>query len=263
MKKIAFTLVLNGMPFIKRQAEIIPEVFDYWFIVEGATLPIYDTSWCKNIDNQYFSDKKLSVDGTTEYLDSIASDKIIIVRKNDFWNGKIEMCNCFMEYVENAYLMEIDVDEFWSKETLVKMFEYCDKRLIYDGCQFKCNYYVGPDLIIANDGFYGNQDFEWNRLWKIKDKTTWASHEPPVLHGYNKIVDKKTTMKLGWVFDHYAYVLESQLQFKQNFYGYENAVADWKRLQAHTEFPTKLKDFLPWVDDGCIVTKTDRVIQLP
>lgn len=250
------------MPFIKKQAEIIPEVFDYWFIVEGATLPVHDTSWCKDINNKYYNDKKLSVDGTTEFLDSIKNDKIIVVRKNDFWNGKIEMCNSFMSFVENAYLMQIDVDEFWSKETLTKMFSLCDRRLRDDGLKFKCNYYVGPDLIISNDGCYGNQDFEWVRLWKIKNKTTWASHEPPVLHNYNKIVDKKSTIKLGLTFDHYAYVIESQLEFKQNFYGYEGAVENWKRLQEHKEFPAKLKDFLPWVDDNCMVTKTDKVIEL-
>ena len=34
---------------------------------------------------------------------------------------------------------------------------------------------------------------------------------------------------------------------------YAGAVEGWKRLQAHTQFPTKLKPFLPWVDDKATV----------
>ena len=261
MKKIAFTLVLNGMPFIKKQAEIIPEVFDYWFIVEGATKPVHDTSWCKDIDSKYYNDKKLSIDGTTEFLDSIKNDKIIVVRKNDFWDGKLEMCNSFMPYVENSILMEFDVDEFWNKDTLRRMLDYCEKRDIHDGLQFKCNYYVGPELVIVNDNCYGDQDYEWNRLWKIREKTTWASHEPPVLNGYDKIMSKKYTRSKKWGFDHYAYVLESQIQLKENFYVYENAVANWKRLQIHKHFPVKLQEFFPWADDKAMVGKARRPAQ--
>ena len=61
MKKIAFTIVLNGMPFLRDQYDIIPECFDHWYIIEGAVLPTLDTNWCQNINNEFFSDKKLSI----------------------------------------------------------------------------------------------------------------------------------------------------------------------------------------------------------
>ena len=262
MKKIAFTIVLNGMPFIKKQAQIISEIFDVWYIVEGATLPIKDTAWCKNIDNKFYTDKKLSVDGTTEFLDSIKSDKIKIIRKNDFWDGKTEMCNSFMHEVENCILMEFDVDEIWKKETLKDLLLYCENNDIYDGLSFKCNYYVGPDLYIQNEDCYGNKSDEWVRLWKIKEKTYWNSHEPPNLNNYYRILKKEFTKSKGWMFDHYAYVFESQLSFKENFYGYKNALEEWEKLQKNKTFPIHLNKFLSWVDDKAIVNKINNKLQL-
>jgi hypothetical protein len=255
MKKVAFTIVLNGTPFIQKQAQIIPEVFDIWYIVEGATLPTQDTAWCRNIDNQFYTDKKLSIDGTSEFLDSIASDKIKIIRKNDFWNGKVEMCNSFIENVENAILMEFDVDEIWKKEILREVLEYAECNEGFDGMLFKCNYYVGKNLITQGDNCYGNNKNEWSRLWKVRNKTKWISHEPPRLYGSKSFLTREYTTQKGWIFDHYAYALESQLKFKENFYGYVGAVEQWKKLQAHTQFPTKLQQFLPWVDDRVLVNK--------
>jgi hypothetical protein len=258
MKKIAFTLVLNGDPFIKKQAEIIPEIFDIWYIVEGATLPTKDTAWCRNIDNRFYTDKKLSVDGTSEFLDSIASDKIKIIRKNDFWDGKVEMCNSFMKDVEDCILMEFDVDEIWDKEVLKDVLEYCENNQGFDGIQFKCNYLVGPDLVIENDNCYGNRGDEWSRLWIVKDKTYWVSHEPPRLKGMKQFLNREFSKNKGWVFDHFAYVLPEQLKFKENFYGYVGAYQCWLKLQNHKNFPAKLNEFLPWVDNTAIVNKRIR-----
>ena len=161
MKTIAFTLVLNGFPFIKKQAEIIPEIFDEWHIIEGATLPIKGTGWCKNIDQKFYSDKKLSIDGTTEFIDKIVDNKKIFVhRKFDFWNGKTEMCNQIENKMENCILMQFDVDEIWSKQVLKEVLEFSKNNEGFDGMLFKCNYYVGSNsywflnlgrIWIAND----------------------------------------------------------------------------------------------------------------
>lgn len=248
MKKIAFTLVLNGLPFIKKQASIIPNVFDVWYIIEGATLPVKDTAWCKNIDNEYYNDKKISIDGTSEFLDSIASDKIKIIRKNDFWDGKVEMCNSFMNEVENSILMEFDVDEIWKEETLKEILTFTEQNNNFDGMFFKCNYFVGPNLLTEGENCYGNNSYEWNRLWVIKDKTEWISHEPPRIKGLTSFVPKSWTSERNWKFDHYAYVFESQVKFKENFYGYTGAVEQWKKLQSQTNFPIQLNQFFPWVD---------------
>lgn len=259
MKKVAFTIVLNGMPFLKQQYEIIPKVFDEWIIVEGYALPVKDTSWCRNIDMNKFTINGLSNDGTTEFLDSIACDKIKIIRKpnGQYWNGKTEMCNAAIAGLSDTILMEFDVDEIWKESVLDDILCYAEQNSdIIDGMRFKCNYYVGPNMVTVGNNCYGNNYGEWSRLWVIRIPTTFKTHEPPVLDRVEqRIVDRDTTMNWGWVFDHYAYVIEEQLKFKEDYYGYRGAVRLWKNLQKQSTFPCKLKPFLPWVDDKATVIK--------
>lgn len=257
MNKIAFTLVLNGHPYIEEQTKIIPQVFDHWYIVEGYSLPVRDTSWCKNIDINRFTDKGWSNDGTTEFLDSLRNDKITVIRKSrgQFWNGKTEMCNSFMDRVENSVLMEFDVDEIWNPQVLTEVLDYAENNEGFDGMLFKCNYYVGPNLITQGENCYGNNHGEWCRLWKVRNKTSWKTHEPPRIHGLHYFMDRNFTSQKGWIFDHYAYALEKQLEFKENYYGYTGAVNNWKRLQNETVFPVNLRNYFSWVNDHSQVIK--------
>ena len=252
MKKIAFTLVLNGMPFIKRQAQIIPKHFDKWYIIEGATKPHHDTSWCTDIDSRFFNTDNLSVDGTTEFLDGIASDKISVIRKHDFWDGKREMCNSFMAEASDCILMEFDVDEIWQDNVLSDVLNYAEVNDNFDCMVFRCNYFVGPRTKIITKNGYADDWIMWRRLWKVRQHTHWIAHEPPILNGTERYLDKDFTENRGWVFDHFAYAIREQLEFKQNFYRYEGAVDGWSRLQAAPK-PCRLGDYLKWVTDGTIV----------
>lgn len=258
MEKNAFTIVLNGMPYLEWQYKIIPKVFDNWFIIEGATKPTKDTAWCSTIPDKYYNDYKLSVDGTTEFLDHIKSDKIHVLRTNGtFWEGKVDMCNSFMDKISvPSILMEFDVDEIWTVDNLNNLLSFSEEKFNdVDGFMLKCNYFVGPGLYIANEGHYGNPWDQWSRHWHIKRPTRWISHEPPRLHGLDRFLHRNVTAEKGWVFDHYAYYLENQVAFKEDFYGYKDAVSHWKKLQRNTKFPCLLGDFLPWVRDGAIVDR--------
>ena len=250
MKTIAFTLVLNGMPYIKDQFDILPHVFDEWHIIEGATTPVKDTGWCKNIDERFYTEDKLSNDGTTEFIDKIVDNKKIFShRKHDFWNGKLEMCQQIDHLIGGNIVMQFDVDEIWSINILREVLDYAKTMEEADGMLFKCNYYVGPDLITFGENCYGNKGNEWCRLCKPKINSTWISHEPPRITNCTSFLSQAFTYKKNWTFNHFAYALESQLQFKENFYGYTGAVNQWKRLQNHEEFPANLNKFLPWVDN--------------
>lgn len=256
MKTVAFTIVLNGMPFIQKQAEIIPQIFDEWYIVEGASLPVKDTAWCGFMDTSYYTaDKtqKLSVDGTTEFLDSIASDKIKIIRRDGFWQGKVEMCNSFMHNISDCVLMEFDVDEIWAPDTLRGVLDYAKTHDDFDAMLFKCRYFVGPNIVVTSENCWSDGPYEWIRLWKVKNQTSWITHEPPRLASAQRHLTKAFTVSKGWLFDHYGYVLESQLKFKENYYRYADALANWKRLQLNPNFPCRLKPFLPWVSENTVV----------
>jgi hypothetical protein len=256
MKKIAFTIVLNGMPFIERQYNIIPKVFDHWYVVEGVTKPVLDTGWCREISKNFYSNEYTSVDGTHDFLNKISKDKnITVIRKNNFWNGKVEMCNSFMDEIENCTLMQFDVDEIWKQDILENVLNFSEINKNFDGMLFKCNYYVGENLITEGEDCYGNNPNEWCRLWKIKNKTNWISHEPPRIKGCTHFLSRDFTKQKNWIFDHYAYTLESQLIFKENFYNYRDAVQQWKKLQEATDLPCHLNKYLPWVDSKVIVKK--------
>jgi hypothetical protein len=257
---VAFTLVLNGMPFIKQQYEIIPQVFDKWYIVEGVASPVKDTAWCKPADAEFYDANYLSVDGTTEFLDSIKSEKIVIIRNNNQpWNGKVDMCNSFMnDLPENTTLMQVDVDEIWNVDTLGKILKFGDQASSDFTMCFRCNYFVGPNIKIISQDTYGDMPYEWYRLWHIASPGAfWLTHEPPTLNIPCVTLDKNFTTSQGWVFDHHAYVYEQQVKFKETYYGYSGAVESWKKLQEHREFPCLLHQFLPWVRDNAIV---DRII---
>jgi hypothetical protein len=261
MKKIAFTLVLNGMPFIEKQFDVLPRVFDEWHIIEGATLPVKDTSWCKQINSQFLNDNYTSNDGTSEFLNKIANNTNIFVhRKNGLWNGKLEMCQQINHLLSGNIIMQIDVDEFWTISTLLEVLSYAEQMNEADGMLFKCNYFVGKDLITIGDNCYGNNPNEWCRLWKPKPNAQWLSHEPPRIKGCINFLSRECTLDKNWVFDHYAYTLEKQLVFKENFYGYANATKHWKSLQLEqaNNFPSKLNRWLPWVDGKVMVTKVKQ-----
>lgn len=255
---VAFTIVLNGMPFIKQQYEIIPQVFDKWYIIEGVASPVKDTSWCKPVANDFHDANYLSVDGTTEFLDSIKSDKIVVIRNNNQpWNGKVDMCNSFMhELPENTTLMQMDVDEIWSAETLKNVLGFCENSASDFTMCFRCNYFVGPGLKITSQNTYGDNHYEWYRLWRLAAPgARWAAHEPPQIARPFAVLDKSFTTSQNWIFDHYAYYYEHQVAFKENYYGYTGAVESWKRLQENKNFPAYLRNFLPWVHDAAIIDK--------
>lgn len=257
---VAFTIVLNGMPFIRQQMEIIPKVFDHWYIVEGVALPVKDTSWCHTPSSEFYDENYLSVDGTREYLDSIQSDKITVIRNNNQpWNGKVDMCNSFMDKLpENTTLMQFDVDEIWNEATLKDMLKFWQSVDSDFTMCFRCNYFVGPNIKIVSQGTYGDMPYEWYRLWKLKKPgARWVAHEPPTLDRQFVVLDKNFTTAKGWKFDHHAYVYEHQVKFKETYYGYAGAVESWKKLQEHKEFPCLLSRHLPWVRDNAIV---DRIV---
>ena len=77
----------------------------------------------------------------------------------------------------------------------------------------------------------------------------FTRHEPPKIGGKRIPFSKDEMEKIGAVMDHYAYVFEAQVRFKEEYYGYKGAVEGWKRLQSNTHWPAQLKHFFPWVKD--------------
>ena len=271
-----FTIVLNGEPFVKYHIEVFKQLPYqwHWHIVEGVADLKHDTAWSLRnggrITDEIHS-KGRSNDGTTEYLDELAQlypENVTVYRQPEgiFWEGKREMVNAPLENInQECLLWQVDVDELWTVEqifTARQMFIYHPEKT---AAFYWCWYFVGEKLVISSRNCYAqNPAQEWLRTWRFKPGCFWTAHEPPVLTeplpnsewrdvaAVNPFVHEETE-KRGLVFQHFAYAMAKQLEFKEQYYGYANAVSEWNVLQAQTKFPVRLSQYFSWVQDGTMV----------
>lgn len=254
MKLHILTLVLDGMPFIPYHLPMLQasHVDWHWHIVHGAAMNSGSTSWCQS------QEARLSLDGTTEYLAMIKHHPRVTVYERPAWMSKDVMVNEPLRNIsEECVLLQIDVDEMWQSHQLDKIvFHVGDMRSKL--ARFKCRYFLGMNIVSTSLDGFGNRQSEWVRAWHFRPGDNFESHEPPQLSQQLKGVelDREFTEDHGMVFDHYSYVFESQVAYKEQFYGYPNAVEHWRKLQANTKWPvTDLSKFLPWVGVGASADK--------
>ena len=72
MKISFFTIILDGMPFLKHLTEQLLPIAHEWFFIEGVAAPVKDTQHCSVPPSwAYEPSTFLSTDGTTEFLDNL------------------------------------------------------------------------------------------------------------------------------------------------------------------------------------------------
>jgi len=277
-----FTIVLNGEPFIRYHIEIFNQLpFNWhWHIVEGVADLKHDTAWTLRfggkITNEFHSQGR-SKDGTSEYIDEIARiypENITVYRKPEgiFWEGKREMVNAPLENIkEECLLWQVDADELWTPEQICTARQMFINHPEKTAAFYWCWYFVGENLVISTRNCYAqNPQQDWLRTWRFKPGAFWISHEPPRLvealpnsecrdvAAVNPFLHEETE-KQGLVFQHFAYVTSEQLQFKEIYYGYKNAVVEWMALQAQTKFPVALGNYFSWVQDETMVDTAESL----
>jgi ADP-heptose:LPS heptosyltransferase/tetratricopeptide (TPR) repeat protein/glycosyltransferase involved in cell wall biosynthesis/GT2 family glycosyltransferase len=277
-----FTIVLNGMPYIRQHIGILKKLKCewHWHIIEGIADLVGDTGWSKQNGGRIspvLHDRGRSIDGTSAYLDELSSQykkHITVYRKplDVFWHGKLEMIQSPLAAIKNECLLwQLDVDEIWTAEQIQAAHSLFQQHPDKTSAYYYCHFFVGPDLVTTTRDTYGNYTrTEWLRTWRYLPGDYWRSHEPPQLMRpskagepinlglFNPFRQNETSSK-GLVFQHYAYATEAQLEFKEAYYGYENAVKQWLRLQAQEKFPVKLKNFFGWVKDEALVDRTINI----
>ena len=276
------TIVLNGEPFIHYHIDVFNKLpFKWhWHIIEGVANLTHDTSWCLKLGGKITNElhnNGQSNDGTSEYLDELSvkyPENITVYRKADeeFWDGKREMVNAPLANIqEECLLWQIDVDEIWTVEQI------CNARRLFieqeekTAAYYWCWYFVGENLVISTRNCYTqNPRQDWLRTWRFKPGYVWAAHEPPILveplpDGQFKNIaainplTHDATEKEGLVFQHFAYVTPEQLKFKEQYYGYQNAVIEWSALQSESQFPVYLRDYFSWVGDNTMVDRAESL----
>jgi hypothetical protein len=259
MTVIFLTICLDGLPWIASHwptMRTLPFKWE-WHICEGVARNVHCSRWCKKLP------ARLSNDGTSEYLDSISFDKRVHIHRKKMWQGKIEMVNEPLKHIkEPCLLWEIDSDEVYTADQIIKMRSMFMREPERTSAQFFCRYFVGPDIVTATRGSYGNRNYDWHRVWSFTPGQKFITHEPPVLVGPKgeTLPDRRFTQQetadAGLVFDHYAYALKKTVEFKSAYYtGCENAVAQWNRLQENAKWPCLLKNYFSWVNDNTEVRR--------
>jgi hypothetical protein len=149
-----FTIVLNGGDAIRRHVEQFQRLgFAWrWHIFEGSDQP---------------GVAGLSNDGTSEYLDGIASadgrGRITIYRKTDAaaWQGRTEMLGLLPQVIGDACLLwEVDPASQWTAEQIGAA-----RKLFLDQP-------AKTAAIVAEANL---------RIWRFRPEMRWANQLPPLL----------------------------------------------------------------------------------
>ena len=281
-----FTIVLNGEPFIRYHIDIFKQIpFKWhWHIIEGVADLKHDTGWSLRLGGKITDEihkQGRSKDGTSEYLDQLAAkypENVTIYRKPEgvFWDGKREMVNAPLANIkEECLLWQIDVDEIWTLEQICNTRKLFIKNPDKTAAFYWCWYFVGENLVISTRNCYAqNPQQDWLRTWRFKPGCVWVAHEPPILvenlpDGQQKNVAALNpfrhaeTEKEGLIFQHFAYVTPEQLSFKEQYYGYQNAVIQWRTLQSKSNFPVYLREYFGWVRDNTMVDRAESLGVVP
>jgi len=261
-----FTIVLNGMPFIEYHINMLKELpYDWhWHIVEGVADPTHSSSWTSlkggRIDDS-FHKNGLSKDGTTEYLNKLVQiypDQVSLYRKREgkFWQGKVEMVNAPIEYLPNyCFLWEMDVDEFWDKENVIKMADLFQKNPNKMMAFVPGHFFVGPNRFITSQDTWATRPEDNPRIFRFFKGMHWKKHTPATLVNSNgtdlgrlKPLTKREVREADISFQHFAYAIPEQAIFKEVYYGdqYKGALGHWLRLQSSTESQLNPALYLPW-----------------
>ena len=207
-------------------------------IVEGATRA---TTHYWDGNTQTLTSDGTSTDNTIQYIKNIPDpdNKIRLIESNGFWNGKTEMCNEYSQIATGDYIWQLDSDEFWKHDDIVKIVSMLENKSPY-AMHFFANHFYGDFnhcIDERGDGMWGN-DIPWKRIFKhIPKKSKWISHEPPsymcnnVICNDADIIDKYQTLNAGIKIYHYSYVARSQAMFKDIFFNQSYNLKEWDEFQ--------------------------------
>ena len=254
-----FTIVYNGMPFIKRHLDRFNQMpFPWhWHVIEGLSCVAGDSG-----SNGHHArggrppkDAKgfLSADGTTEYLDELATLPNVTVYRNDkIWASKLDMVNRPLANIDyECVLWEVDVDEFYPSASMLElynMFVANPKKTV--AILPHIDFLGKTKYVIRNGDSWGSQNFP--RPWRYKPGYAWKSHEPPILinkRGQSLLkINPFRGAEVGHLgYHHYNYALPEQIKFKETYYGYKDLYEGWLKMQ---DMPGRVHvhDFFKFID---------------
>lgn len=247
--RIAFTIILNGIHHLKHNdyGNLIPKIFDYWVIVEGAASNKGSTRWCKDILEDYHKNGN-SIDGTIDYIKDVLQKNhknIIFIEADGIWPSKDYMVNRAVDEIkkltDSCFLWQIDIDEQWTKDQIVKS----ERELVSRGAstgEFLVYQFLGEGIIASGKHWAGNP---FIRLWDWSGEH-FKTHEPPVLENNNR-----NKILLTEKMKHYSFYFEQDVKFKDKWYtDHEGCYDRWVELKKEKNFPQHITYLFPKFSNG-------------
>ena len=249
-----FTLVWNGMPFIKYHLDVLEKLsFDWhWHIIEGPAQHGQDQGSRGHAARGGFV-PEVSDDGTIAYLKTLAQHPKVMVYLRQDWKGKVDMANAPLKNIkESCVLWQLDSDELYDRELFEKAYRifmlHPEKNIGVVGM----HQFVGPHKYVPLPQKKEKSIDTWGthkypRLFRYVSGLKWTSHAPPTLS-----FEKERRFDMDILFHHYSYTLKKQVDFKGSYYGYKDFFDSWKSLQ-RTQGLVMLGDYFPWLKGSNVI----------
>ncbi len=228
--KITFGMIVfnaeSTLPkgMLKACIENVYDIAHEIIIVEGATRAV--THYFDGDTSSFTNDGK-STDNTIEIIKSIADpkNKIKLIESKGFWNGKTEMCNEWAKIATGDYIWQLDSDEFFHQDEMIKIQKYLEINTPYAVYFNAYHFFGGIDYYIDEKSYPEWGSGPWFRVFKnLPGKSYWKSHEHPIyvcdgiICNDALILNQTESTKLGIKMYHYSYVTYEQIKFKTLFY---------------------------------------------
>ena len=244
--KISFGMIifnaLETLPtgMLKSCLDNVYEYAHEILISEGACQPTNSN----NGDATSFSKDGRSTDGTLEFLRNYSDPdkKIKIFTKDGYYNGKIEMINIQLPYITGDYIWCVDSDEFYHQKDMEKIMTYLGNNPQVERVDFYVKQFWGDFYYYCDQNGWSNQ-IPWQRIFKYEKGDKWQSATPYILMDKNgriknnNILSREITKMIGIKLYHYAYVCESQAEFKKKYYNNSQVSDLWHQWQLDHNIP--------------------------
>lgn len=221
--RIAFTIIYNQLHQLQFMGftDFMLKNFDHWVVVDGLAGNGGSTSWCKDLNLDF-----KSTDGTVEYMRSLKSDTVHFIEAERKWDSKDEMVEAAIvkirELARACTLYQVDSDEHWTEDGMMRAERFLK------GTDRKCVSVTPIHYVSTNRVAMGQWVTKVNRVWKWKGES-FISHEPAVIYGQSK------ALAIPVSFNHYSYIFDKDIIFKEKLYGYTGLYSKWKSFQDSIE----------------------------
>lgn len=219
--KISFgIIVFNGMPYVKYNLRQLYPFAHEIIVVEGGTVH------AKKIATKGGH----STDGTLQAIKEFIKNedgegKVELVTKRGLWSEKDEQSEAYAKRATGDYLWQVDVDEFYTRESMEKVAALLGKDQSIAGSSFNTITFWGSFSVICDGLYLRSGAREYARLFRWGKGFKYESHRPPtVVDDKGRNLKKRNWLsgdeleRRGVFLYHYSLLLPKQVEDKIRYY---------------------------------------------